>query len=112
MEVTRIEPVGIGGHGQQLLGFGGIIRVWADRQANSNVFGTMPPVAGEAPSVSALLSSCRLIAKLAASRTRRSAQGDLGSHISKKSRYGQTGGQTRGQTGGQTGGQIGGQTGR
>ena len=44
------------------------------------------PVGREAPSVSASLSALRSIARLAALRTRGSAHGDFGSHMSKKSR--------------------------
>ena len=46
----------------------------------------MLPVGLDAPSVAASLSAFRSIARLAALRTRWSAQGDLGSHMSKKSR--------------------------
>ena len=45
----------------------------------------MLPVGRERPSVSASLSAWRSMARLAASRTRLSAQGDFGSHWSGKS---------------------------
>ena len=44
--------------------------------------GTKLPVSREKPSVSALFTAWRSMAWLAASRTRRSAHGDLGSHWS------------------------------
>ena len=47
--------------------------------------GMMPPVSRDKPSVSAWLMAARSRARLAASRTRRSAHGDLGSHWSGKS---------------------------
>ena len=54
-------------------------------KANSKVRGMMLPVAFEAPSVSISLIARRSIAWLAARRTRLSAHGDLGSHMSRKS---------------------------
>ncbi len=44
--------------------------------------GTMLPVSREKPSVSAWFTACRSMARLAAWRTRRSCQGDFGSHCS------------------------------
>jgi hypothetical protein len=52
---------------------------------NSRFLGTKPPLSREALSVSAAFSAFRSMAWLAASRTRWSAHGDLGSHMSKKS---------------------------
>ena len=55
-------------------------------RANSKPLGTMFPVGGDAPTVSASLIAFLSMAWLAASRTRLSAHGDFGSHMSKKSR--------------------------
>ena len=53
--------------------------------AKSNSGGTNEPVGRPRPSISTSLMPFRSMARLAASRTRRSFQGDFGSHMSRKS---------------------------
>ena len=84
-EVAGVEAVREAGLGEQLrarLGsYGGL-----DGRANSMRRGTTLPVSPRNPRNSASLMAFRSRARLAASRTRRSAHGDFGSHCSGNSR--------------------------
>src|SRR5262249_360353 len=87
LDADRPEiAVGVAGLRQELLGALGIVRGRVDPSANSMCRGTMLPVMPAKPSCSASFSVLRSIAWLAAKRTRRSCQGDFGSHCSVKSR--------------------------